>query len=112
MKTTHNLKRAITAAMLTGGVAVAGLGLGAGVAQANSGPLTWCPGQSVYLNGIKVSDYDWDLNACHTFYEVGYGQGNVGYKLGPASTIWEGPNPPAPKHDPLCPPGPVCYPWL
>jgi hypothetical protein len=43
------LKKMIAGALLSGGVAVAGLGLTAGTAQAQPGPaplnhFTWCPG--------------------------------------------------------------------
>ena len=40
-------KRVIAGALLSGGIAVAGLGLGSGTAQATAGPFTWCPGQSM-----------------------------------------------------------------
>jgi hypothetical protein len=42
MDITHALKTITTATLLAGGVAIAGLGLGAGTAQA--APLRWCPG--------------------------------------------------------------------
>ena len=43
MDTTGTLKSLLAAALLFGGVAATGIGLGAGAAQAN--PFTWCPGQ-------------------------------------------------------------------
>jgi hypothetical protein len=50
MNTPHNLMRIIAGALLSGGVAVAGLGPAADTAQAQPGPaplshFTWCPGQ-------------------------------------------------------------------
>ena len=50
MKTPRTLKRIVAGALLSSGVAVAGLGLGAGSAQATPGlaPLAhWCPGDPV-----------------------------------------------------------------
>jgi len=49
MNTPRNLTRIVAGALLSGGVAVAGLGLAAGTAQAKPGPaplnhFTWCPG--------------------------------------------------------------------
>jgi hypothetical protein len=46
MNTTHTLKRIITGALLSGGIAVAGFGLAAGTAHADPiGPKHWCPGE-------------------------------------------------------------------
>jgi hypothetical protein len=44
MDITPALSKTIAAALLVGGAAAAGLGTGAGTAQA--GPLRWCPGNS------------------------------------------------------------------
>ncbi len=44
MNTTHALRRIIGGALLSGGVAVTGLGLAAGTAHATGGPYEWCPG--------------------------------------------------------------------
>jgi hypothetical protein len=69
MNGTHNLKRIIAGALLSGGIAVAGLGLAAGTAQAQPGfaPLaTWCPGQPVPGYPPVV----WDINVCHDYYET------------------------------------------
>jgi hypothetical protein len=52
MNTRRNLKRIIAGGLLSGGVAVAGFGLGAGTAQADSGQ--WCPGQPLPDSSIKV----------------------------------------------------------
>ncbi len=92
MTTTTNIKRIIVGALLSGGVAVAGLGLGAGTAQAANGPHQWCPGQPAgFLN-----DYvPWDMTVCHTYYYVAGDKGNVPRLHGGFSTIWDGDNPPA-----------------
>src|SRR3954468_19475669 len=51
-----------------------GLGVGAGIAQADDGdwgpPHHWCPGdQLVPATGNHVTDpLNWDWNVCHTYY--------------------------------------------
>jgi hypothetical protein len=95
MSTAHTLTRIIAGVLLSGGVAVAGLGLAAGTAQADpvlaplfpapalsGGPYRWCPGQR-----LPSVDVGWDMNVCHTWYRVNNGQGNVGHD------IWDGSNP-------------------
>ena len=90
-----NIKRIVAGALLSGGVAVAGLGLAAGAAQADNAH-TWCPGQSLWITGNHVTNpVVWDESICHTYYVVYWGQGNV------AQNIWDGPDPPPPP-----PPGP------
>ncbi|MDC8971360.1 hypothetical protein [Mycobacterium marinum] len=96
MNTTANLKRMITAALVSGGVAAAGFGLTAGTAhagpgahgpvpQAPRGPYQWCPGDPVPAGGVN-----WDMNVCHTWYWVDYGfQANRG------GSVYEGDTPPA-----------------
>jgi hypothetical protein len=74
MDTTPTLKRVITATLLAGGVAVAGLGLGTGTAQA--GPLRWCPGDPP-PNALLPTpgggwapgpvNPAWDTNICHDY---------------------------------------------
>lgn len=102
------LKKMFAGALLSGVVAVAGLSLGAGTAQATSpdGPYTWCPGQpkSAYMPPGGVPGpaspgptINWDWSVCHTFWAVQWGQGNVG------SSIWDGDNPPAPVPQPWTP---------
>jgi hypothetical protein len=68
-------RRVIAGALLSGGIAVAGLGLGSGTAKATAGPFTWCPGQSMdppagpnlsfgvqpKLMGIDRRAVDWNL---------------------------------------------------
>jgi len=64
---------------------VAGIGLAAGTAQANTrGPYQWCPGQH-----LPETDVAWDMNVCHTWYWVDYGfQANRGH------FVYEGDHPP------------------
>jgi hypothetical protein len=97
MSTTHTLKRIITGALLSGGIAVAGFGLAAGTAHADPiGPKHWCPGeQPVPKTGNHITDpLNWDWNVCHTYYIVLPGQGNV------SSMIWDGDDPPGPPPSP------------
>lgn len=95
----------IAGALLSGGVAAAGLGLGAGAAHATKGPFTWCPGQSMeWPSGPNSSrghlNYVWDMNVCHTWYVVPDGWGNVsrialnGQQTLQSSNAWDGDNPP------------------
>jgi hypothetical protein len=106
--TAHHIKKTVGKALLSGGLAVASLGLGVGTAQAiPDGPHTWCPGQSRGAPNGPGPGTLWDWNVCHTFYFVGYGQGNVPASYGEASSIWEGDNPPGPP-----PRGPVILPGL
>jgi hypothetical protein len=70
---------------------------------APAGPIShkWCPGQPLPDDGTNLDGtphtFGWDMNVCHTYYVVGYQQGNVG------DYIWDaagGPPPPPPQ----CPP--------
>jgi hypothetical protein len=78
MHTTRTLKKSIARALLGGSVAVIGIGLGAGTAQADpSDPVpeqshSWCPGHALPFPGIQ-----WNMGVCHTWYMVPVGQGNV-----------------------------------
>ena len=85
INTPQYLKRIIAEVLLSGSFAVAGVGLAAGIAQANTrGPYQWCPGQH-----LPETDVVWEMNACHTWYWVGYGfQANRGH------FVYEGINPP------------------
>jgi hypothetical protein len=104
MNTTLTLKSVIGSALLAGGLTLASLGPGAGNARALTGPYQWCPGQPLPATGMI-----WDMNVCHTYYKVGYGQGNVANDFGGppgVPSIWDGDNPPAPTVfpcTPLCP---------
>jgi hypothetical protein len=114
MSTPRTLTRIIAGALLSGGVAVAGLGLTAGTAQANTGPHRWCPGQSKNAPTGPGADLLWDWSVCHTYYFVDYGKGNVrhGYAPDEETSIWDGDNPPAPNPPPLCIPFVNCLPGL
>jgi hypothetical protein len=95
----------------------AGFGPGAGLAQADCnspgqdhracpprGPNQWCPGQDMGANRGGPGQVAWDMNVCHTWYYVGYGQGNTRWSYDHTSPpgrshdsdVWDGPNPPAP----------------
>jgi hypothetical protein len=111
-------KRVITAALLSGSVAVAGLsGLAEATAQAQPGvapqihspfptdnfsePHQWCPGQP-----LPMDDVHWDSNICHTWFWVPVGgMGNVG------QFVWDGATPP-PHGPPPCYGAPICLPGL
>ncbi|WIM87221.1 hypothetical protein PT015_20555 [Candidatus Mycobacterium wuenschmannii] len=98
-------RRTIGAALLSGGVALAGLSA-ATIAQASPGdnfshPHQWCPGQP-----LPAGDVHWDNNVCHTWYWVPVGgMGNAG------QFVWDGPTPPAHGPGP-CYGAPICLPGL
>jgi hypothetical protein len=109
------------AAVVSGSVA----GMTAGTAQAQpspvprgswpgcpednpSGPCRWCPGDPpVQTGNLRVNPVVWDETACHTYWYVYFGQGNV------ADNIFEGEVPPAPPPSPpgFTPPLPPGYCW-
>lgn len=70
---------------------------------APAGPVShkWCPGQPLPNDGTSAEGVphmvDWDMSVCHTYYNVGYQQGNVG------DYVWDaaGGPPPPPRQ---CPP--------
>jgi hypothetical protein len=104
-----------TTVLVSGGLGLAGLGLGAGTAQAVCspgaavvngmcyGPNHWCPGQSLYVSqGGPNRDVNWDMSVCHTWYWVADGDGNV------SPQVWDGDNPPPPAAPPPpAPPAPL-----
>ncbi|MCW2626683.1 hypothetical protein [Mycobacterium sp.] len=92
MNTTHTLKGITAEALLSGGLGLAALGLGAGTAQAD-GPHHWCPGDPKNMPYVVNGDLDWDWNVCHTWYATNYGQGNI-TMAGRPTAIWDGDNPP------------------
>ncbi len=106
MDATRAVKRTIAGALLSGGVALAGVVLVPGTAQATGGPFTWCPGQSMdwptgpNMPHAVAQDYVWDMSVCHTWYRVPDGWGNVsrvalnGQQTLQSSNVWEGDNPP------------------
>ena len=115
MNTTHSLKRIIVGALLSGGAAVAGLGLVASPAQAHpgpsgllsdGGPWRWCPGDSMSEGldtatgrGAPGVNVNWDMTVCHTWYGTNYGYGNIN------PYVWDGDNPPPEAITPRqCPP--------
>lgn len=121
MNTEHNLKRIIARTLLSGGVAVAALGLAAGTAQADrgfmpsihgllpedgpvppgaSGPYKCCPGDGMGIRGAtghgcppgsQGLGVNWDRSVCHTWWGVLWGHGNVD------TSVWEGTDPPPPE---------------
>jgi|SRR5271156_2565725 hypothetical protein len=117
MNVIHTTRRVIAAALLSGSVAVAGLGLAAATAQAQPGvtpqvhipyatdnfsqPHQWCPGQP-----LPADDVHWDTNICHTWFWVAVGgMGNVG------QFVWDSATPP-PHGPPPCYGAPICLPGL
>ncbi|ART72215.1 hypothetical protein BTO20_29935 [Mycobacterium dioxanotrophicus] len=102
---TDRLLRTVAGTVLSGAVAVVGLGLAPGIAHANGGPYTWCPGQSMDdPSGPNRygTQYVWDMNGCHTWYRVSYGYGNVprdinGQQTLQGSSAWDGEDPPVPE---------------
>ncbi|MDT5009492.1 MAG: hypothetical protein QOH57_1109 [Mycobacterium sp.] len=98
-----------TTALVSGGMALAGVG--AGTANATCppgavvngmcyGPNHWCPGDSLYSSkGGPNRDVNWDMNVCHTWYWVAEGAGNV------SPVVWDGDNPPPPPGPPVPGPG-------
>jgi hypothetical protein len=100
MNAPYNLKRIIAGAVLSGGFAVAGLGLSAGVAQADPVPrcafhggcsAQWCPGKR-----LPAPDVKWDMTVCHDWLNNPYpGAVQVG------AHVWEG--------EPCAPLGLFCH---
>src|SRR6185437_11648033 len=106
MNITHTPKRLVAAAVLSGAVAAAGMGVAMATAQAAPGdnfsrPHQWCPGQ-----GLPMDDVHWDNNICHTWYWVPVGgMGNVG------QFVWDGATP-QPHGPGPCYGAPICLPGL
>ncbi len=108
MSITLDPKGIAAGAILSASVLLGGLGLTEGAAHAQpgnswpgcppdspSGPCRWCPGDPpVQTGNIKVNPVVWDNNACHTYWYVYFGQGNV------AQNIFEGETPPPPPPPP------------
>lgn len=80
MNTSHKMKRVLAGAVLSGGVAVVGLGLATGIGHAQPAPMVcqdggtvptptnsctyqWCPGSPVMKHMPN-----WDRNVCHPWY--------------------------------------------
>lgn len=89
MARTHIRKRIMGAALLSGGVALAGSGPVAGAAHALPAPPplacdpichgTWCPGQRL---PVSTTPIDWDMGVCHDYHQV-HGGGIVEGPLPP-----------------------------
>lgn len=64
----NKVMRVVAGVLLSGGVAVAGVGLSAGTAQAICDPIChhqWCPGQPLPNSGEPIG---WDKSVCHDWY--------------------------------------------
>jgi hypothetical protein len=109
MKNTLSIKTILATALLASAGAFSAFGLDTGIARAdpdpNYGPHQWCPGvrKDQPPNG-PGTELLWDWNVCHTFYNVGYGMGNVPNKEGSPSDVYEGPDPPPNDARHPCPP--------
>ena len=100
MNAAVKFKRIFAGTVLSGGVAVAGVVLGAGVAQADPVPRCtsqgmcssqWCPGKR-----LPAPDVKWDMNVCHDWLSNPYPNAvQVGTR------VWEG--------EPCAPLSPVCF---
>jgi hypothetical protein len=68
MNTAHSFKEILAGTLLSGAVAVASVGLGAGVAQAQPGCATqtcWCPGKPLPSSNAPIT---WDMSVCHDWH--------------------------------------------
>jgi hypothetical protein len=96
MNTTHNLTRIIAGALLSGGLAVPGLALATGTAQASCSygicSHQWCPGQPMVQGWVigpdgverRVNDVVWDMSVCHQWFHAAddrYGGAQVGSRI-------------------------------
>jgi hypothetical protein len=111
MKALTRVARAVGGLLISGGVAASGVALSSGIAHANEGPSTWCPGQSMDRPSgpnspetpvLSGTTYSWDMSVCHTWYKVTWGYGNVpmlvdGKPTLSGSSTWDGDNPPGPN---------------
>ncbi|BDE14332.1 hypothetical protein MKCMC460_31920 [Mycobacterium sp. 20KCMC460] len=98
MRHRYQMRTLIVRALVSGGIAAAGVGLSTGPAQAaplGGGPWTWCPGDpldgaihTATGRGSPPPGTDWDTSRCHTWWSVLWGHGNVG------PSVWDGPDPP------------------
>ncbi|MCV6974792.1 hypothetical protein [Mycobacterium bourgelatii] len=97
MAAAQRARRWVTAVLASGGLALSGLGLTAGVAQAVPPPmptLHWCPGD--YWDPAWEDIYNWDWHACHDWPgAVWAGWGPWGPPPG-----WAPPRPPQPSWAP------------
>ncbi|MEV3900998.1 hypothetical protein AB0K11_01620 [Mycobacterium sp. NPDC050551] len=112
MHTTKMMAHTVAVAVISGAIAAAGLGLGAGFAAAENPTGTWCPGQPVPLG--PLADFGWDDNVCHDYWYVPFGEGNVPITNIPTgepvkSHIWIGSPPGRTPPPPPAPPAPGSY---
>ncbi len=106
MDITHTLKKITVGALLTGSLAIPGMGFTAANAHADTfSPHHWCPGQRKDPP-TGPGDVVWDWNVCHTFYFTNYGMGNLVTSYdGKNAPVWDGDNPPLEAITPRqCPP--------
>jgi hypothetical protein len=69
----NRISRLVTTVAASGSLALAGIGLSADAAQADTAQvMTWCPGQAPPDGGIR-----WDMNVCHNDFITKLGTGNV-----------------------------------
>lgn len=68
MNLTHNWTRMIAAALVSGGIAAAGWGLGA--FATSDRPHYWCPGDAM----PKSVGLSWDMTVCHQYHQLSNGQ--------------------------------------
>ena len=97
--TTCTFKRIAAVTVLGSSLGLAAMGVGAGAAQAKSGPFTWCPGQSMERpEGPNWfgKEYQWDMNVCRAWYRVSYEATATwsGITTVNGSDVWDGDNPP------------------
>lgn len=93
--TTHKMgTRFLAGAVLAGGLALTGVALTPGIAQAKCNSLSmcsrvWCPGPPLPVGGWGLQpDVKWDMNVCHTYFEgfagrtgATNGQVQVGWRI-------------------------------
>ncbi|MBP1823199.1 hypothetical protein [Mycobacterium sp. OAE908] len=68
-----NLRTTVARTLLSTGVAITGIGLASGTAQADPHWFHWCPGQSRPVSDDRPIDWDWSV--CHAFYLQSSGNG-------------------------------------
>src|SRR5271170_6597360 len=85
---TRAVKRMTARVLLSGGLAVAGLGAATATAHAYTyGPFQWCPGQELPNDPPRPPDaLVWDMGVCHTYYF------DYDVRTKAPARYWEGPN--------------------
>lgn len=64
-----NWTRIIAGALVSGGIAAAGWGLGA--FATSEGPHYWCPGDAMPASNPAIT---WDMTICHQYHQLVGGQ--------------------------------------